>query len=261
MKIEEFLKTIEGLAYNTQNNYRATLYQLEDTLKGDEPKDEEIVAFLQKYQPTSLQRHKAAIKLYLEYSCPGQPWPFNRRQFSAPREVAPRWVPPEVIFAVAEAADNEDDRMFILALFYLGCRIAELMEIEKGKVMPMGVTLRTKGGNEKLKILTRDFYPVLKEYADKQKGPRVFPRPYSYYNTTLKALATKSGHADLTLHTIRHSRAVDLLDKGLSLLYLQQFLGHKSINTTARYTLVHGGKLYDEVNAIENGQSNGKEAG
>lgn len=39
-------------------------------------------------------------------------------------------------------------------------------------------------------------------------------------------------------HTFRHTRAVHLLDKGVNIVYIQELLGHSSINTTMEYAKI-----------------------
>ncbi len=42
----------------------------------------------------------------------------------------------------------------------------------------------------------------------------------------------------ITPHTLRHTRAVHLLDHGIPLIYIQEFLGHEDIRTTEIYATV-----------------------
>ena len=56
---------------------------------------------------------------------------------------------------------------------------------------------------------------------------------------------------DVTVHTLRHSFATHLVQNGADIRYVQNFLGHKSINTTEIYThldMRHIKEIYDKVN-------------
>ena len=248
MQIEKFLESIKGMSPNTLRNYESTLWQIEALSNGKEPTDEEIVKFLNYYQSSSLHRHKAAIKLYLEFK--GVPWPFSRRQFAVRRKKVPRYIRAETVRKIMEAADNEDDRMFVNALFILGCRISELIFIERKKITKVGVRVISKGGYEKLKPTTIDFHKEIVKFARGKEG-RIFPMTYSYYYSKLRELAKKAGHPGVTPHMLRHARAVDLLNKGMPLPFVQQFLGHSSINTTAIYLEITGGELTEELEKVE----------
>jgi len=50
---------------------------------------------------------------------------------------------------------------------------------------------------------------------------------------------------------LRHARAVDLLRKKMPLPFVQQFLGHVNINTTAAYLEITGGELGEELMEAE----------
>jgi len=257
MKIRAFIDTVEGLAPNTRVAYGQTLWQLDNGIKGAEPTNAEIKSFLKRYTSSSLHRHKAAIKAYLEYTHPGEPWPFTSRQFAAVHEAVVRYVPVLVVYQLVDAAENEDDRMFVLTLFTLGCRINELMGIDVKDIKPAGVRVLSKGGTYRLKVITGIFYDELWTYASEKTG-KLFPQSYTYYYKKLRVLAKKIGHSEVSPHMLRHARAVDLLNKGMELPFVQQFLGHANINTTARYLVVTAGELGTKLEEVEN---NGKKGG
>jgi len=250
MRIREFIKSVDGLSANTRISYERTLWQLNSVSKGAEPTNEEIYNFLVRYQPTSLHRHKAAIKAYLEFTNPDAKFPFNRRQFTGVRQKIPRYVPVKVVHQMIAAAENEEERIFILTLFTLGCRITELMGIEEKDISEAGVKVLAKGGHYILKVITKDFYPTISAYAASKKG-KIFPRAYNFYYITLKNISKKVGHPEVSPHMLRHARAVDLLRKKMPLAFVQQFLGHSNINTTAIYLQITGGELGQILEEVE----------
>lgn len=253
MKISEFIESIGGLAENTKLNYKRTLWQLQMDIDDEEPTDEEIYAFLKRYPANSLQRHKAAIKAYLEYREPERRWPFTRRTFAQRRRHIPVYIPPEWVPKIAEAGDR-DDYMFVWSTFQLGCRISELMDIHKDDIMPAGVKVITKGGWARVLRCTKEFKDELLKYARGKKG-RIFPHSYNYYKKALERLGKAAGYPNrVNPHMLRHARAVDLLNKGMPEAYVQQLLGHKSPDTTRIYLEITGGELAEHLERIESGE-------
>lgn len=247
MKINEFLKSIKGLSPNTLSAYKQTMWQLHAAIKGDEPTDEEINRFLSKYKSTSLHRHKAAIRAYFEYLV--RPWPFTKRQFRVTRLKIPRAIKPEKVEDIARQG-NDDDYMVVMTLFNLGARISELMGITQDDITDAGVTITGKGDHHALISVTKNFISVLRKYA-KKKGRAIFPETYSFYYERIKALGEKAGIPDFHPHLLRHTRAVDLLNKKMGLPYVQQFMRHVNIQTTARYLMITGGELGNVLEEVE----------
>jgi integrase len=58
---------------------------------------------------------------------------------------------------------------------------------------------------------------------------------------------------DLTLHSLRHGRCVQLLEEGLSLHVVKRFMRHKSLDATMRYVQVADQSLQDEIRGLDEG--------
>jgi integrase/recombinase XerD len=66
------------------------------------------------------------------------------------------------------------------------------------------------------------------------------------YNKTVKALVTKAGiEKELSLHNLRHSIATHLLENGLSVEYVRDFLGHKHLESTQIYTKISNKQIQE----------------
>jgi site-specific recombinase XerD len=260
MKIKEFLKSIRGLSFNTQKNYEQTLYQFHRSFTGNEPTPEDIKDFLRHYNTSSLQRHKAAIKAYWEWrelartkENPQEkplPWPFGKHEFPIMKQRIPRYFPPARFDELLGTIEDKDSSMALKSLFQLGARISELRGIIPENISPAGVTVIGKGNKEALIPITPEFYAELAEYVSKKKG-KVFPYPYAYYNKLIKKAGAAIDIKKISLHMMRHSRAVDLLNKKMPLAFVQQFLRHSNINTTAIYLEITGGELGDQLKAAD----------
>lgn len=230
LQIKQFLDSIKGLSDNTHRAYEQTLRQLDSKIKGKEPMQKDILKFLKRYQASSLNRHKTAIKAYLKFK--GEVWQFTTQQFSPTTKKVPPYVDPDIVKKIIETADNEDDRMFICTLFTLGCTINELMRIERKDISRSIVKVSVKGATTRKKPIVEDFYKKISKHARKKDG-KIFPRPYSYYYAHLRSLAKEAGLGEATSVMIKNARVVDLLNKGMALPFVQKFSGDAPMKTIA----------------------------
>lgn len=66
--------------------------------------------------------------------------------------------------------------------------------------------------------------------------------------TIIKTLAEKAGiHKNISPHTLRHSFATELIQRGADLRAIQDMLGHESITTTEIYTHLNQNDLLDTI--------------
>ncbi len=156
------------------------------------------------------------------------------------------------------------NRAIIELLFSTGLRISELTELKtnqlnmtkkqllidgkgnKERLVPMRdlavSTLREYILNERPKLLKNDTNLVFLNY----KGEHL--SRVSVFKI-IKELAAEAGiNKDISPHTLRHSYATYLLNKGVGLRTLQQMLGHEDISTTQIYTHIENNKILEDYN-------------
>ena len=110
-----------------------------------------------------------------------------------------------------------------------------------------------KGGKDRFVPLPHSTLQILREYWKSHRIPTwIFPAPgrggihrptatkpmpYCNVQDALRAALKLSGiNKKATVHTLRHSYATHLLEAGINLRQIQDYLGHNSPQTTALYT-------------------------
>lgn len=153
------------------------------------------------------------------------------------------------------------DRLIIELLYSSGLRSVEIInlseymvDIEEREIRVIG-----KGGKERFTFFSETAKKWLIKYiAEKQKQYKNYTPDAIIVNSKGRKLTTRSlrrlisGHAknagiekEITPHVFRHSFAVELLNKGIDMEYLQELLGHSSLSTTQMYTHVNKNLLRD----------------
>ena len=78
-------------------------------------------------------------------------------------------------------------------------------------------------------------------FPGRRKGLHLTPRQVS--RLFQEAIARAGIKKKVTLHALRHSFATHLFDRGTDIRTIQALLGHKKLETTARYTRVATGLI------------------
>jgi integrase/recombinase XerD len=148
---------------------------------------------------------------------------------------------------------GERDYMLIKTILYSGLRISEVLSLTKESVVPHRgkVLLRVvgKGNKERFVPLPSSFARELLEYCRKVNGERLFPLKYQGVRYIFEKLKEKTG-LKLHPHKLRHTFATFLVEKGVDIRVIQEFLGHASPNTSARYAKVRNEVMFKVVEEV-----------
>ena len=153
------------------------------------------------------------------------------------------------------------DRLIIELLYSSGLRSIELInlsefmiDIEEREIRGVG-----KGDKERITFFSENAKKWLIKYIEEKKKQYAnYTREVLIVNSKGKKLTTRSlrrlisAHAheagiekEITPHVFRHSFAMELLNNGVDIRYLQELLGHSSIAATQVYTHVSKAFLRD----------------
>ena len=139
-------------------------------------------------------------------------------------------------------------RMILTVIYACGLRLSEGIQLKVHDIdsTRMLVWVRDgKGGKDRCVPLPERLLELLRNYWAQRRPPLyLFPtkegrEPLSAttLQKTFKIVLLQSGiHKEASIHTLRHSYATHLLERGINLRVIQELLGHKSPTTTALYT-------------------------
>mgnify|MGYP002674006610 CR=1 FL=1 len=262
----------------TLKAYRIDLTQFSNAIATENVYDitstiiEDFISQLhQKYKPKTVKRKIASIRAlfrHLEYKEIIEHNPFHKIQirfrepFTLPKTIPLHTVEVflSTIYQQHSLAKTEYQRKCTLRdiavmelLFATGMRISELCTLRPNDIdlYDKTILIYGKGAKERrLQIGNDDIIEILKEYRN------------TYYDEILNCqhfFATSSGNAlsdqsvrrminkyvnlacidmHITPHMFRHTFATSLLEADVDIRYIQEMLGHSSINITEIYTHV-----------------------
>lgn len=170
--------------------------------------------------------------------------PNKKKGVSQPRKIPQIFSQKEFELILKAAKDKEQKLAFILS-FEAGLRISEIVGLKKKgrssewKIKPLERqnvdlernTIRVvggKGGKDRI-------VPLPKRFGTSARAMLPLKRSRRYFQKAITEIGDKILEKHITFHTLRHSFATHLLEKGMDLPNLQMLLGHSRLDTTARY--------------------------
>lgn len=240
---------------------------------------ERYIAILnQEYKPKTVKRKLASVKSlfrYLEYKDIIDKNPFSKMhlKFREPA-ILPKTIPLHTVEALLSTmykqrtSANTDyqrknalrDIAVVELLFATGIRISELCSLKVSDVnlYDRTILIYGKGAKErKVQIGNDDVVKILEDYKDAFL-PQIQKCNFFFVNQNYSVMSDQSIRRminkytslaaielHITPHMFRHTFATSLLEADVDIRYIQEMLGHSSINITEIYTHVAMSKQRD----------------
>jgi len=169
----------------------------------------------------------------------------------------------EEIVLLFDQVENFKHKCILYLIYSGGLRISEAVNMKVGDIdstQNLIVIKGAKGKKDRTTLLSQTLLEMLRKYYSVFK-----PKEYlfegetggqysikSIQNIFNKALAASGIKKNATVHSLRHSFATHLLERGTDLRYIQELLGHESSKTTEIYTHVTKKAMDKIVSPLDN---------
>lgn len=159
------------------------------------------------------------------------------------------------------------DRAMLETMYSTGVRVSELVDLNVADVDFVGEALHIRGKGKKARVtpISPTALAWIRRYTEIRRAePRAatFNQEAVFVNKHGQRLSTRSVRRKLdkylaiagldpsiSPHTLRHSFATHMLNRGADLRAVQELLGHQSLSTTQIYTHVTAARLKEQYDA------------
>ncbi|HEY4233216.1 MAG TPA: tyrosine recombinase XerC [Lacipirellulaceae bacterium] len=278
----QYLRVERGASPHTLKSYREDLMALAEYLAGEDGSAPEpagitigelrgFVSALHEagYAKASIARRMASVRSFFRFgqregwvkTNPAKPLRNPRKSQKLPHFLTTDEVGKLLTAPPGDEPQEVRDRAILETLYSAGLRVSELVGLNDGDLdFSAGIVrIRGKGKRERLSPIGSHAARALKSWLAKRTlSPRepkgreapVFVNRFGTRLTTrsvarmLEKYLRETGLDQRTSpHTLRHSFATHLLDRGADIRSVQELLGHKSLVTTQIYTHVSTSNL------------------
>jgi site-specific recombinase XerD len=253
---------LAGLSARTQEAYLRAVRQLAEYFRTPpdrltEPQVRDYFLHLKNdrdFAAASLAIAYNGIKSFYSHTAP-RDWPTLKR-LRVPREQRlPDVLSTDEVRRLIAAVRTPHIRTYFQAVYSLGLRPSEGLHLQVGDIDAARMMVhvhRGKGAKDRYVPLPSSTLKALRDYWATHRHPTwLFPatgrdhrqaasadRPMersSVQGALRRVVAELKLRKTISIHTLRHSYATHLLEAGVNLRLIQQYLGHSSLQTTMVY--------------------------
>jgi integrase/recombinase XerD len=253
---------LAGLSENTQEAYLRAVRQLADHFhtspdRLSEPQVRDYFLHLKndrKFASGSLVVAYSGIKFFYSHTTP-RDWPTLQRLRARKEKRLPDVLSIDEVRRLIAAVRTHQYRTYFWTVYSLGLRLAEGLHLQVGDIDSARMMVhvhRGKGAKDRYVPLPRSTLKILRQYWVMHRHPLwLFPaavrdgQPTAMADQPLERSSVQGAmrrvveelkiQKAISIHSLRHSYATHLLEAGVNLRLIQQYLGHSSLNTTMVY--------------------------
>jgi integrase/recombinase XerD len=253
---------LAGLSDRTQDAYLRAVRQLADHFRTPpdrltEPQLRDYFLHLKNdrhFASASLGIAYSGIKFFYSHTCP-RDWPTLRRLRVQREKRLPDVLSTDEVRQLIAAVRTRHNRIYFQTVYSLGLRLTEGLHLQVGDIDGARMMVhvhRGKGAKDRFVPLPTTTLKSLREYwathrhriwlfpatgRDHGQAARADgPMERSSVQGALRRVVRDLGFRKaISIHTLRHSYATHLLEAGVNLRLIQQYLGHSSLQTTMVY--------------------------
>jgi site-specific recombinase XerD len=174
--------------------------------------------------------------------------------------------PLEELCRLIPVAEKQSDKAMLAILIFTGARIGEVLALQRHhiEISPDSITIkfrtekRKKNPIREIPIKDPEAIEIIKEYIESLGGEsnKLFQDSYKMVWHTLQVLCVKTKIKRLKPHTFRHSFASAMRKEGADIRFIQNWLGHKSMNSTERYTHISNPEMMNKAPVVKRHDGN-----
>ncbi len=273
-ELQKYLQHLQLKAYSfsTIRTYRNELMQLLQLL-GNVPVQHLTPEHLQRYllsclksglKENTLHSRINALKFYYEQVLHREKFFFEIPRPKKPLQL-PRLLNEDELKNLFNALTNKKHKAILFTAYSAGLRVSEVAALKikhiDSKRMQILVE-NAKGKKDRYVNLSPLLLDILRKYLLEYKyRPKEYlfesEQTFAAYPTrTLQQIFAKAKEKagiskDVGIHSLRHSFATHLLDKGTDIKYIKDLLGHFNIRTTERYLHVSKKQLVNILSPFD----------
>lgn len=257
--LNKFRQHLENKRFSksTINGYVLHIKHMLNYFSGENPENlanEDIENYIHKYiilENRSASFQKVALSAFKKFFGIVNNIYIDVEDFERPKSgrYLPQVFNQKEIKRLLEVTNNIKHKLILSLLYSAGLRLSEVVNLKVVDIdtnRKMILVRQAKGKKDRFSILSENLIPLLKLYYESYQ-PKMWlfesTQGGQYSKSSIQKIFKRSKErAKINryggVHTLRHSFATHLLDKGTDLRYIQELLGHKSSKTTEIYTHV-----------------------